>query len=82
LHDLEVADNTLYDIDEITKVMATTFCIMSLVSSSTLKLNDLVSKWVPNYDTSKKGNTTIADLLLHNSGLPFNYPGPLPDTAK
>jgi CubicO group peptidase (beta-lactamase class C family) len=62
--------------------MATNLCVMNLYSSGTLKLNDLVSKWVQNYDTSKKGNTTIANLLLHNSGLPFNYPGSLPDTSK
>jgi CubicO group peptidase (beta-lactamase class C family) len=62
--------------------MATTLCIMNLVSSSTIKLDDLVSKYVLNYDTNKKGNTTIANLLLHNAGLPYDYPGALPSTTK
>lgn len=56
--------------------------MMSLYSSGTVRLTDLVNKWVPNYDTNKKGNTTVANLLLHNAGLPFNYPGSLPDTSK
>lgn len=62
--------------------MATTLNVMNLVSSSTLKVDDLVSKWVPNYDVNKKGNTTIANLLLHNSGLPYDYPGALPRTTQ
>lgn len=61
--------------------MATTLNVMNLVSSNTLKLDDLVSKWVPNYDTNKKTNTTIANLLLHNSGLPYDYPNALPRTT-
>lgn len=58
--------------------MATTLAIMNLVSSNSIKLDDLVSKYVTNYDTNKKGNTTIKNLLLHNAGLPYDYPGPLP----
>jgi CubicO group peptidase (beta-lactamase class C family) len=77
-HDVEVSNDTKYDIASVTKVMATTLGIMNLVSSSSIKLDDLVSKYITNYDTNKKGNTTIANLLLHNSGLPYDYPGPLP----
>jgi len=51
---------------------------MELVTSSSIKLTDLVSKYYPNYDTNKKTNTTIANLLLHNAGLPFDYPGKMP----
>jgi len=61
--------------------MATTFGMMSLVSSNIVKLDDLVSKYVKNYDTNKKSNTTLGNLLLHNSGLPYDYPGPLPRTT-
>lgn len=81
VHDVEVTDTTKYDIASLTKVMATTFNAMNLVSSSSLKLEDLVSKWVPNYDTNKKTNTTIANLMLHNSGLAFDYPSALPRTT-
>lgn len=81
LHDVEVTNETLYDIASVTKVMATTLGIMNLVSSNSIKLTDLVSKYIPNYDTNRKGNTTIANLLLHNSGLKYDYPGPLPKTT-
>lgn len=60
--------------------MATTYAIMNMLSSKSINLDDLVSKYVENYDTNKKGNTTIKNLLLHNAGLPYDYPGPLPNT--
>lgn len=81
LHDVSVSNSTLYDIASVTKVMATTLGIMNLVSSNSLKLTDLVTKYIPNYDTNRKGNTTIANLLLHNSGQKYDYPGALPKTT-
>lgn len=66
----------------ITKIMATTWAIMSMSSSNTIKIDDLVSKYVENYDTNKKGNTTIKNLLLHNAGLSYDYPGPLPQNQS
>ena len=60
--------------------MATTLAIMNLHGSKALDLNDPVAKYFKDYDTNKKGNTTIANLLLHNAGLPYDYPGPLPST--
>lgn len=58
--------------------MATTLAIMNMASSNSIKLDDLVSKYIENYDTNKKGNTTIKNLLLHNAGLSYDYPGALP----
>ena len=75
-----VSNNTKYEVASITKIMATTLAIMNLVSSNSININDPVSKYFQNYDTNKKGNTTIKNLLLHNAGLPFDYPGPLPST--
>jgi CubicO group peptidase (beta-lactamase class C family) len=60
--------------------MATSLNIMNMLSSNSIQLTDLVSKYIENYDTNKKGNTTIAHLLLHCSGLPYEYPGTLPNT--
>ena len=60
--------------------MATTLALMNMVSSNSISIDDKVSKYVQNYDTNKKGNTTIKNLLLHNAGLPFDYPHPLPST--
>lgn len=81
MHDVEVTDTTKYDVASLTKVMATTLNIMNLASSNSIKLDDLVTKYIPNYDTNKKTNTTIANLMLHNSGLPYDYPSALPRTT-
>lgn len=81
MHDVEVNDTTKYDVASLTKVMASTLNVMNLASSNSIKLDDLVTKYIPNYDTNKKTNTTIANLMLHNSGLPYDYPFPLPRTT-
>ena len=81
MHDVEVTNYTIYDIASLTKVMSTTLGVIELVSSNSIKLDDLVAKYVPNYDTNKKTNTTIANLLLHNAGLPYDFPGPIPKTT-
>lgn len=62
--------------------MATTYGLMTLAGSNLLKVTDLVTKYIPNYDVNKKGNTTLANLLLHNSGLKYDYPGPLPQSTN
>ena len=82
IYELKVAEDSKYDVASITKIMATTLAVMNLASSGALKVDDLVSKYIENYDTNKKGNTTIKNLLLHNAGLPFDYPGPLPETQQ
>jgi len=81
IHDVEVNNNTKYDIASITKVMAATYSIMQLMSSNSIKLTDPITKFYSNYDVNKKGNTTIANLLLHNSGQKYDYPGALPKTT-
>jgi CubicO group peptidase (beta-lactamase class C family) len=60
--------------------MATSLNLMNMLSSSSIQLTDLVSKYIENYDTNKKGNTTIANLLLHSAGLPTDFVGTLPNT--
>ena len=82
LYRFPTANDTKYDVASMTKIMATTLAIMNLVSSNSIRMDDLVSKYVENYDTNKKGNTTIKNLLLHNAGLPYDYPGPLPSTQE
>ena len=81
-HDIfesSVTNNTKYDVASVTKIMVTSLNLMNLLSSNSIQLTDLVSKYIENYDTNKKGNTTIANLLLHNAGLPFDYNGSLPN---
>ena len=62
--------------------MATSLNLMNLLSSNSIQLTDLVSKYIENYDTNKKSNTTIANLLLHSAGLPADFTGQLPATEQ
>ncbi len=80
--EIAVGNNTKYDADSLTQVMATSLNIMNLLSSNTIQPTDLVSNYIENYDTNKKGNTTISHLLLHSAGLPYDYVGQLPATEE
>jgi len=65
-----VASNTVYDLASLTKVMATTTSIMKLVGDGKLDINDPLSKYVSEFNTSEKQEITLRHLLLHTSGLP------------
>lgn len=73
---------TRYDLASLTKVVGTLAAVMHLYDDKLLGVNDLVSKYVPEYDNNLKRNTTIKNLLLHNAGLLPDYPGPLPSTPQ
>lgn len=66
---VETMTNTIYDLASVTKVMATTQAIMTLVSEGKLDVNDKVAKYIPEFASNGKENVTIADLLTHTSGL-------------
>lgn len=75
-----VDDNSLYDMASVTKVMATTLCVMKLYDDDKLALDDKVAKYIPEFAANGKENITIRNLLLHNSGMPAYYsPGKLSD---
>lgn len=46
-----------------------------------LGIDDLVTKYLPQYGNGKE-MTTIKNLLLHNAGLLPDYPSPLPSTKE
>ena len=66
----EVTINTIYDLASLTKVLATTTAAMICIDRNLFKLDDKVSKYIPEFSSNKKENVTIKNLLLHNSGLP------------
>lgn len=61
--------NTIYDLASLTKVLCTTTSIMRLYDDGKLKLDDPVSKFIPEFAANGKDSLTIRNLLLHNSGL-------------
>lgn len=65
--------NSLYDLASLTKVFATTMCVMKLVDENRINIDDYVFKYLPNFAANGKDDIKIKNLLLHNGGLPSYY---------
>jgi CubicO group peptidase (beta-lactamase class C family) len=65
-----VAEQTIYDLASLTKVVGTTTAVMILFDEGKLRLDDQVSKYVPEFVGGGKENVTLRMLLEHRSGLP------------
>ena len=61
--------DTVFDVASLTKVVATTTAVMTLIEDGRLRLNDPVAAHVPGFERYGKGNITIRHLLTHVSGL-------------
>lgn len=64
----------MYDLASLTKVIGTTSAIMILYDQGKVALNDKLIKFVPEANNNGKDKITIQNLLLHNSGLPDDFP--------
>lgn len=64
-----VMNDDLYDLASLTKVNATTLCIMKLVEDSVIKLSDPMSKYLNDLDSTNKEDITIKQVLTHTAGL-------------
>jgi uncharacterized protein YbbC (DUF1343 family)/CubicO group peptidase (beta-lactamase class C family) len=62
--------DTIFDLASLTKVVATTTSVMQLVEKGRIRLNDPVSKYIPEFGQNGKEDITVRDLLTHYSGLP------------
>lgn len=62
--------DTIFDVASLTKVMATTMCVMRMDQLGQIKLNDPVAKYIPDFAQNGKQDVTIRQLLTHYSGLP------------
>lgn len=61
-------NRTLYDLASLTKAVATTTAVMLLVEDGRMRLDDRVSRWVPEFGGGKETGATIRQLLTHTSG--------------
>src|ERR1700730_4594338 len=61
--------NTIFDIASLTKVVATTTAVMQLVQKGEVRLNDPVTKYIPEFAENGKQDITVRNLLTHYSGL-------------
>jgi len=60
--------DTVFDIASLTKVVATAPALMRLFEQGKLRLNDPVSKYLPEFEGGQ-GGVTVRNLLTHFSGL-------------
>lgn len=61
---------TIYDLASLTKPLATTTAVLTLVQDGRLALEDVVGKHVPECAGRAIGDATVRHLLTHSSGLP------------
>ena len=61
--------DTVFDLASLTKVIATTTSVMTLVEQGRVRLNDPVSTYVPGFERYGKGGVTVGHLMAHVSGL-------------
>ncbi|MBI3995754.1 MAG: beta-lactamase family protein [Nitrospirae bacterium] len=60
---------TIFDLASLTKPVATAAAVMKLVDRSAVKLDDPVSRWIPEFSGGEKDRVTVRQLLNHSSGL-------------
>ncbi len=68
-HKSPVADNTVYDLASVTKVVSTTLAVMRLYEQGKLNLNSKLGEYLPITYNTDKASLAIRDLLLHQAGL-------------
>lgn len=64
------ADETIYDLASLTKVVGTTTAAMVLFDEGKLDLDAPVSKYVPDFIGGNREKATVRMLLAHRAGLP------------
>ena len=70
--------DTIFDLASLTKVVATTPSILKLIDEGKLKLEDPVSKYVPEFNKPGHERVLLRNLLTHTSGLPPGIPRDIP----
>jgi CubicO group peptidase (beta-lactamase class C family) len=64
------ANETIYDLASLTKVVGTTTAVMILFDEGKIRLDDYVVKYLPEFTGGGRERVTIRLLLEHRSGLP------------
>jgi uncharacterized protein YbbC (DUF1343 family)/CubicO group peptidase (beta-lactamase class C family) len=64
-----MTEDTIFDLASLTKVVATTTSVMKLVEEGRIRLNDPVTRFIPEFERYGKGAISIQHLLTHTSGL-------------
>ena len=64
-----ITSDTIFDAASLTKVVATTPCVLILIEEGKIGLEDKVSDWIPSFSGPERENITLRHLLTHTSGL-------------
>jgi beta-glucosidase-like glycosyl hydrolase/CubicO group peptidase (beta-lactamase class C family) len=64
-----VYTSTIYDMASVTKILATTLCVMKLYDEGKLSLDKTLADYLTWVKGSDKANLIIKDVLLHQAGL-------------
>jgi beta-glucosidase-like glycosyl hydrolase/CubicO group peptidase (beta-lactamase class C family) len=65
---VKVRNEDLYDLASLTKVLSTTLAIMKLYEEGKLRLDDPLSRFLPELKGSNKQNINIREILSHQAG--------------
>lgn len=65
----KMTEDTIFDAASLTKVCATTPALMILIERGTIKLNDPIAKYIPEFAAHGKEAVTVQHLMTHTSGL-------------
>ena len=66
--------DTIYDLESMTKVLATATAAMMLADRGKLSLTAPVARYLPGFAANGKGGVLVRDLLRYSSGLPIDNP--------
>ena len=70
----KMTKETVFDLASLTKPLATTLAVMTLIQQSRLTLNDHLGSILPLFKNSDKEKIRLDHLLYHNSGFPDYRP--------
>ena len=65
-----IADESIYDLASLTKVIGTTTAIMVLYDQGKIELDAPVSRYLPSFTGGMRDQVTVRHLLTHRAGLP------------
>lgn len=75
-------EETIFDLASLTKPLATMHLIMTLIDAGALRLDDRVSRFLPEWQGDDRVPVTIQDLLEHTSGLSARLVDRPPDDRR
>jgi CubicO group peptidase (beta-lactamase class C family) len=73
-HAPETTIETIFDLASLTKVIATATLAMRSVDAGLIRLDDPVTRWIPEWRGTDREQVTIRSLLEHSSGLSAYLP--------